>query len=199
MEIQRENLTIIKRFITLQLGLLLVIGCFILLRLHFFKTGGFNGFFVDLNIYYKYSLEIIQGKFPYRDFFIEYPPFALLPLVLPQFLQIGQHSLLKYVVLFIIENILFSTLIMFFISYIVWRWQPQRSLVLAEKLYILLTAICGLFMMGRYDIFPALLTLLTPLFILLDYPIIAGIALGCAIAAKLYPVVTSTRLFSNFT
>jgi uncharacterized membrane protein len=189
MGIQRENLTIIKRFITLQLGLLVVIGYFILLGLHFVKTGGFNGFFVDLNLYYKYSLQIIQGQFPYRDFFIEYPPFALLPLLIPQFLQIGGHSIFKYAVLFIIQNIL---------SYIVMRWQPQRSLVLTEKLYIFLTAVSGILIVLRYDMFPALLTLLTPLFILLDYPIIAGILLGCAVAAKLYPVVLLPVLIAYY-
>ncbi len=198
MEIQKENLKIIKRFIILQLGLLVVIGCLILLRLYFFKTGGLNGFFADLSLYYKSSLKIIQGQFPYRDFFIEYPPFALLPLVLPQFLQIGEHNLFNYAVLFIIENILLSTLTMFLIGYMITRWQPQRSLVITGKLYIVLTAICGLFILGRYDIFLALLTLLTPLFILLEYPIFAGIALGCAIAAKLYPVVMLPVLIAYY-
>ena len=59
----------------------------------------------DLIIYYEYSLKIIQGQVPYRDFLVEYPPFALLPMLVPQILNgLFSHSLLGYLILFLIQK-----------------------------------------------------------------------------------------------
>src|SRR5690349_14455256 len=67
---------------------------------------------LDLSIYYQYSRQLLQGKLPYRDFAMEYPPLALLPFTLPRLVVFGQPiNFIGYVWLFLIQNAIFSTLI----------------------------------------------------------------------------------------
>src|SRR5438874_10283001 len=41
-------------------------------------------------LYYSYSRNLLQGQMPYRDFSFEYPPLALLPIVLPHLIKLGR-------------------------------------------------------------------------------------------------------------
>src|SRR5262245_7730640 len=60
---------------------------------------------LDLSIYYQDSLQLLQGRVPYRDFALEYPPLALLPFALPRLVTLGQRiDFIGYVWLFLIEN-----------------------------------------------------------------------------------------------
>jgi hypothetical protein len=34
--------------------------------------------------YFRYASRIVRGELPYHDFFVEYPPFALVPFTLPR-------------------------------------------------------------------------------------------------------------------
>ena len=48
----------------------------------------------DVTLYYEYSKIIVQGKRPYIDFEFEYPPLALIPMMLPHLFTAGK--LLNY-------------------------------------------------------------------------------------------------------
>lgn len=143
----------------------------------------------DLGLYYEYSLKLLQGKVPYRDFAIEYPPLALLPMVVPRLVSFGRAlSFRNYVGLFLLENVVFCILMALLLLQVISR-QPKRRSSWPMTAYVLLVVCCSPLLVWRYDIFPALLTLLGLLSVLIGRPTIAGIWLGFGIVAKLYPVL----------
>lgn len=148
----------------------------------------FDTHVADLQLYYKSSLSLLQGQMPYLDFPLEYPPLALLPMVLPQLVNLGQFGFSGYVVFFLLENLLLTTLIALLLLRVVSHYQ-QRQHFWTLRAYILLACLSGPILLWRYDLFPAVLTLLALLFVLNGRPIIAGMWLGLGIAAKLYPIV----------
>jgi uncharacterized membrane protein len=141
---------------------------------------------LDLSIYYQDSLQLLQGRVPYRDFALEYPPLALLPFTLPRLVTFGARiDFIGYVWLFLIENALFSTLI----AMIIVQIRGLRAAWSALALYAILVAVTAPLLPWRYDLFPALLTALALLCLVRQRPGWAGIWLGLGVAAKLYPAV----------
>ena len=139
----------------------------------------------DLSLYYEASQELFRGRLPYRDFALEYPPLALLPFALPRLLVFGAELEFDgYIWLFLAEGAIFSTVIALVIARI---RAPAAAPALA--VYALLVALTAPLLPWRYDLFPALLTVLALLCVLRERPGWAGVCLGLGIAAKLYPVV----------
>lgn len=152
----------------------------------------------DVQFYYNYSLELMRGQLPYRHFSLEYPPLALLPFVLPRLVTFGQPlSFAAYTSLFVVQNALFSTLVALMLVHVVshQRLWPRPALVLS--VYVLLVIICDLLVGFRYDLFPALLTLLSLLSVLVDRPTLAGLWLGLGVVTKIYPIVL-LPIFSTY-
>jgi uncharacterized membrane protein len=141
---------------------------------------------LDLSIYYQDSLQLLRGRVPYRDFALEYPPLALLPFALPRLVTFGLRiDFIGYVLLFLILNAVFSTLIALAIMQI----RGLRASAPALAIYAVLVAVTAPLLPWRYDLFPALLTMLALLCVLRQSPGWAGIWLGLGVAAKLYPAV----------
>ena len=139
---------------------------------------------MDLEIYYQDSLKVVGGQLPYRDFALEYPPLALLPFTLPRLATFGRPiDFSGYVWLFLIQNAIFCTLIALAIARL--RTPHHRELAL----YALLVAVSAPLLPWRYDLFPALLTVLALLCLLRGQPAWAGIWLGLGVAAKIYPII----------
>jgi hypothetical protein len=144
----------------------------------------------DMELYYKYSLQIVQGKFPYRDFPLEYPPLSLLPLLLPQLLNfVTSYSYLGYVILFSAQNILIAWAIGNLILKIAEIQKLPRKVSQILMIYAFLLVVNLPLVLWRYDMFCALLTLWALWLALTDRPLLAGVALGLGVATKLYPVV----------
>jgi len=145
----------------------------------------------DLEIYYKYSTNFLNGKIPYLDFEMEYPPLALLPFSLPHVLSFGQTmSFQEYVGLFLTENVIFSFFVCLSVICISSNWKPEhRSRLLAVFIYTLSVLICAPLLPWRYDMFPVMLTILALLCIFLNKPMLSGFCLGLAVLAKLYPLL----------
>jgi uncharacterized membrane protein len=73
---------------------------------------------------------------------------------------------------------------------IVERWKPRpRGAIPVLAGYTILVTICAPLLARRYDLFPAILTLLGLAAILRERPAAAGICLGFGLSAKLYPAV----------
>ena len=144
----------------------------------------------DLALYYDDSVKVLQGLIPYRDFAIEYPPFALVAFMLPYLAVLG-HPLrfIDHTEYFLIENVLISTLIAFALAWMTEQRRILRPPRLTLALYALLVALSTPLLPWRYDLFPALLTVLAFISILRDRPAWAGFWVGLGIAAKLYPMV----------
>jgi uncharacterized membrane protein len=171
----------ITRIIAIQAIILLIIG---LLTLR--KTLGTH----DLNLYYRSSLYLLQGKLPYRDFDLEYPPFALIAFILPRILTLGlTNNSYIYAFFFVIQNVFFSSINTILLLNIISKSNSQPHKILALIFYTLFAAIVSPVMLWRYDLFPTLLTVLALVTVISLRPTFAGIFLGFGIAAKLYPVI----------
>ncbi|WP_414583906.1 glycosyltransferase 87 family protein [Scytonema sp. PCC 10023] len=163
-----------------------VLGLLIVGLLTIFKMVGTH----DLNIYYRSSLYLLEGKLPYRDFNLEYPPFALLPFVLPRMVALGlAKNYYIYAFLFLLENILFSTINMLFLVRVVSVYASQRQTIRVLVFYTLFALIISPVLLWRYDLFPTVLTVVALVAVLSNRPTLAGISLGLGVAAKLYPLV----------
>lgn len=144
----------------------------------------------DLNIYYKSSLYLLEGKLPYRDFNLEYPPFAILPFVLPRMVALGlAKNYYIYAFLFLLENIVFSTINMLLLLQVVSVYASQRQTIRVLVFYTFFALIISPVLLWRYDLFPTVLTVVALVAVLSNRPTLAGISLGLGVAAKLYPLV----------
>ncbi|EAZ88133.1 hypothetical protein [Crocosphaera chwakensis] len=71
----------------------------------------------DVELYYDYSLNILNGALPYKDFPVEYPPLSLLTMLLPQLINFCKFffgfvpNLRDYTKLFCLENTILSLII----------------------------------------------------------------------------------------
>lgn len=144
----------------------------------------------DVTLYYEYATQIVDGKVPYRDVQLEYPPLALIPMLLPNLVTFGLPiSLVTYTVIFAFQNILFSTITMLVLLVITQGWQSMRSASLVLCSYAQSVIVLSPFLLWRYDIFPALLSVFGLYAILKRRPLLAGVLFGAGIAVKLYSVV----------
>lgn len=144
----------------------------------------------DLWLYYTTSAFTLHGQMPYRDFPLEYPPFALFPFALPRVILLCHRLLFStYLWAFLIESVVFSTIL----AVVLWKLARRHHFPLSPStalaVYAALAISVSLMLPWRYDLFPALLTALALAAVLGKRPAIAGLCLGLAIAAKLYPAV----------
>jgi uncharacterized membrane protein len=162
------------------------LGLFIVGLLTIFQMIGTH----DLNIYFRSSLYLMEGKLPYRDFNLEYPPLALLPFVVPRLVTLGLASnYYIYAFVFLLENIFFSTITMLLLLRVPSLRASPRLKIRALVFYTLFVLAVSPVILWRYDLFPTLLTVIALVAVLYHRPTLAGISLGLGVAAKLYPLV----------
>lgn len=128
---------------------------------------------------------VAAGLVPYRDLALEYPPLALLPIMVPRVL--AGNSINGYEILFTAMAV---CLVMVTAAAVAWLaahgWSAtSRREALLMFLGLALAAMPAL--VWRFDIFPALLTALALMAVAAGRPAWAGLALGLGTAAKLYP------------
>ncbi len=141
----------------------------------------------DVWVYYKDSFLTTQGHAPYRDFPLEYPPLALAAFLLPLVWTPGHSpSFPTYAWLLMATNVALTlTLALLLIRMPkVDAGGAATRLAWVTTLAILISPL----LVWRYDIFPALLTLLALRAALGRRPALAGLWLGLGVAAKLYPI-----------
>ena len=141
-------------------------------------------------LYYRVSLNLIQGQMPYRDFAFEYPPLALLPIILPHLIKLGRVvNPSDYAWLFMLENVLMSMLLGLTIMRIASYFQPWPHCLRVLAVYSLLSMIIAPLLLGRYDLFPTLLMGVAVMEAIGGHPTRSGVWLGLGVAAKLFPIV----------
>jgi hypothetical protein len=145
---------------------------------------------MTMQLYHEYSRNLRQGQMPYRDFSFEYPPLALLPIVLPQLIKADHPvTLAEYAWLFTLENALISVLLGLTVVRIASFFQPWRHCLRVLIVYILLSIISAPLLLGRYDLFPTLLTGIAVAAAISGHSTQSGLWLGFGFAMKLYPIV----------
>jgi hypothetical protein len=145
---------------------------------------------VDTPVYQRYGDAIADGKVPYRDFRLEYPPGALPVFAIPSLLRSPEGDLDRYRPVFETEMVVCGALaLMFVLSALLSLEAGPVRLALGLGFTALAPLLIGSVVLSRFDLWPAALTVGALAALLAGRERLAGAALGLAIAAKLYPLV----------
>jgi len=176
-------MTAMARRWPLMLGLHLVVG--VALAVALWVTHPFA--LSDVTLYYQWSGQVADGLVPYRDFFFDYPPLALLPMLVPRLLTgLGELTYGGYVVLFASVMALLSITLLLVGRQTVQELAPGRS---APHAFLVSMTLALSLMLIRFEPWPMLLTALALLAAVRGRAGWSGVWLGLGIAAKLYPAV----------
>jgi uncharacterized membrane protein len=147
------------------------------------------GEIVDTPGYETYGDAIVSGKVPYRDFAVEYPPGALLPMLAPEltasrgnFGEYG-HSFEKWMAGAGVLMTLLAAVALAALHPSLPRAAAAMLLVGASPLLL------GNLMLSRFDLWAAALTIGAVAAMLWERRATSAVVLGAAIATKLFPAV----------
>jgi uncharacterized membrane protein len=138
-----------------------------------------------VHLYQGFAQAVFDGRVPYRDFFMEYPPGAL-----AVFLPADAFGTSHYNAAFKALMAACGVATLFVIAWLLVRLGASTPRIWSGTLLFALSPIAlGPISLNTYDAWPALLTLVA-LALLLGGSAVAALALlGLAFAAKVYPVV----------
>jgi uncharacterized membrane protein len=143
----------------------------------------------DLLIYYESAANIIvKGQVPFRDYLLEYPPFALAAILFPNLVTLGWPlSYYAYIILFGLENIIIFGVIMVVVAALLQKNSPEKP-ILPVLMNLTLTGIFFSFLLlWRYDLFPTMLALLAFQSWLNRRSFLSGVWVGLGAASKIFP------------
>jgi uncharacterized membrane protein len=134
-------------------------------------------------LYYDFASRVLEGGLPYRDFSLEYPPFALLFFILPRFFTSNYWT---YAVYYRIEVFIFMVVGLLVIYKIAQRMgkAPWKMLLI----YTLAVVAIGPIIAEQYDIFPAVMTLLALYCFWLGKHKTSWILIALGALTKIYPI-----------
>ena len=138
---------------------------------------------------FYYSLNVLNGQVPYRDFSLEYPPLAL-PVFLAPHLFAGD-GLIAYNNVFKVEMALFGLGALFLMNVVLRRLRAtelRRALALGA--FAVSPALLGHLFLNRYDLWPTLLVTAALASFVTCRVRTGGAATGAAIGAKAFALVT---------
>jgi hypothetical protein len=143
-----------------------------------------HGQLSDVGGYQEHAAAIRAGQMPYRDFPFEYPPAALLPMLLPAYMSWSYAT--SFAVLMGVCGA----------ACIVAAALALRGVDAGpERIWAVLLAIgvspvvLGSLFDTRFDLWPTLLALGALAAIVRERPVLSGLLLGVGFAAKLWPAV----------
>ncbi len=139
----------------------------------------------DVDVYRRYGEAIVAGSVPYRDLAIEYPPGSLALFALPALVTDGAHS---YRIVFAGTMLLAVAATLAGVRRLE-RRMADPSTIVPLVLAFGLIALLGSVALTRFDLVPAALSVAALLALRVDRRFVAALALGAAIAVKLYPLV----------
>jgi uncharacterized membrane protein len=144
---------------------------------------------VDTPTYESYGDAIAAGRVPYRDFRLEYPPGALLPFAAPELTAphgdygAYTHAFERWMAGAGVLLTLFTAAALMALDATPLRATAALALVAASPLLL------GTVVLTRFDLWPAALTAAALAALLAGRDELGAMALGAAIATKLYPAV----------
>jgi uncharacterized membrane protein len=128
---------------------------------------------------------VFDGRVPYRDFFMEYPPGALAVFLPPAAFGSAHYNAAFKVLMALCGIATIFVLALLLEQFRVALWRLWAALLL----FALSPIALGPISLNTYDAFPALLTVTALLLLLVGRSTAAFAVLGAAFAAKVYPVV----------
>jgi hypothetical protein len=141
--------------------------------------------YVDVDLYGRYAEGLLDGRIPYRDVFVEYPPGAFVVLV-PPALVTDEHYRSAFKVLMAVVAL--GGLWCVARLLVVLGAGPRR-LALALGFLAVSPLLLGSVWLNSYDVWPAVLSVAALLALVSGFVAVAFAVLGLAFAAKVYAVV----------
>jgi uncharacterized membrane protein len=137
--------------------------------------------FRDVHLYQGFAHSVFDGAVPYRDFFMEYPPGALVVFLPPEVFGSAHYNAAFKALMALCGA---ATIVV--VALLLQRFGASRArLWCALGLLALSPIALGPISLNTYDAWPAFLTVAA----LLTLPLLGFGLLGLAFAAKLYPIV----------
>jgi uncharacterized membrane protein len=170
---------------------MLLVSWFLLTHVGLWK----HGQQVDTNIYSAYGTRVLDGKVPYRDFSLEYPPAALPVFVVA---AIG-HPKTEAAYRWRFEWLMaLCGIVAVVAADAVLRTQQVAGSVRLRLLLLLgvFPLVLGPVILTRYDLWPAALATAALAAFVGRRTALGGALLGLGVAAKLYPVVMAPILIA---
>jgi len=141
----------------------------------------------DTGVYQGYGERIASGDVPYRDFAVEYPPGALVPFVVPALVTDTRDA---YDAVFLAAMLAGLAIIAALVVLSLEALQVPRIRAAGSVGALLAgVAILGPFVLTRFDLFAAAITLAAICAVLHRRDRLGLALLGAAIATKIYPAV----------
>jgi uncharacterized membrane protein len=141
--------------------------------------------FRDLHLYRQYGDALLDGRIPYRDFFVEYPPGAIPLFAGPSLAPDGAYD-----AIFKVLMTLCCAGAIFCVCFVLDRGGSPASLVWTSAVFLALSPIAlGPVSLNTYDAFPALLTVAAAAALVTRRGLLALALLGAAAAMKLYAIL----------
>jgi hypothetical protein len=151
-----------------------------------------RGFFahdpiVDTPTYERYGSAMDDGKVPYRDFAVEYPPGALPVFLIP---ALGDPSSETFRVRFESLMAFFGQALIVCLAVALVALGASRGWLIGALCFAALAPVAlGPVVLSRFDLWPAALTAAALCALVTGRLRLGHVALGAAIAVKLYPAV----------
>jgi Glycosyltransferase family 87 len=138
--------------------------------------------FRDVGLYGDYGQALLDGRIPYRDFFVEYPPGGFLVFTPPALLPDGW-----YLHAFKVFMALLGVATLFAVALVLVRLGASGTRLYGALGAVALSpVVLGPVSLNTYDAFPALLVVAAVAALLYDRDALAFGLIGVAFAAKLY-------------
>jgi hypothetical protein len=139
---------------------------------------------------YYYSLNILDGKLPYRDFSLEYPPLALPIFLLPHLF--AGDGLLSYLGAFRAVMAVLGLACLLLAAYVLVRTgADDRRFGLALGAIAVAPALLGHVFLNRYDLWPTVLFMIGLAALVARREGLAAGSLAASFAAKIFPLVVA--------
>ena len=148
-----------------------------------------RGLHGDVGLYFDVGERLARGEVPYRDGPFEYPPLALVPIALARFVPSPQSvDLGTFAARLLVLNTALAAVAFTLVAWLAAqnRRDAWRSAATAGATFALGGVLLGALVVWRYDILAAVLTVGALALLVGGRPTLAGLALGAAVAAKLY-------------
>lgn len=141
--------------------------------------------FRDVHLYSGFAHSVFAGHLPYRDFFMEYPPGALVVFLPPEVFG-SEHYNAAFKSLMALCGAATIVVLALLLARL---GATRRRLWTALALFALSPIALGPISLNTYDAWPAFLTVAALALLVAALPVAAFAVLGLAFAAKVYPVV----------
>ena len=156
------------------------------LPLNHFSSAGGGG---DMILYERYATNVVNGLLPYHDFFFEYPPVAIVALIVPKLTG------LTYAVAFRGTMLLLLAATLALVLLTLGRLHADAARVWGAALLVGASPLLiGPVLFERFDVWPAFLLSAAVLLVVAERTALGATALALAICAKVYPAVAAPTL-----